>query len=124
MLINLSNHPSGMWGRKQMNAAKRKYKGVVDVAFPNVGAGLSEKQVRELAGKYFRKIVRMIRKYEKEKNAVHIMGEMTFCFCLINMLLQNGITCVASTTDRIVKVDKDGFKTAKFNFVKFREYRL
>lgn len=124
MLINLSNHPSKLWGRKQLNSARRKFIAVMDVPFPQVGPSLSEKQVEKLAEKYFKKVLKILMDYNNQNNAVHIMGEMTFSFCLVNMLLKQGITCVASTTDRIVTVDKNGLKTAKFNFVKFREYKL
>ena len=52
---------------------------------------------------------------------VHVMGEMTFTYYLVSLLKAKGITCVASTTERIIE-EKDGMKTSLFKFVKFREY--
>ena len=52
---------------------------------------------------------------------VHIMGEMTFTFAMVNALHKKGITCIASTTERISS-EENGVKTSEFKFVQFRKY--
>jgi hypothetical protein len=54
-------------------------------------------------------------------DAVHIMGEMTFTFALVNLLKEVGIKCIASTTKRNVE-EIDGKHVSTFQFVQFREY--
>ena len=46
---------------------------------------------------------------------------MTFTFDLVSMLKAEGITCIASTTERIADVN-DNTKISEFHFVRFREY--
>jgi hypothetical protein len=55
------------------------------------------------------------------KNAVHIMGEMTFTFRLITVLKKAGIFCIAATTKRNV-VQEGNAKISYFEFIQFREY--
>jgi len=54
--------------------------------------------------------------------AVHIMGELTFCFAMVARLQKAGVTCLASTTRRETVENGDGSKTSRFEFVRFREY--
>jgi len=124
MLINLSNHPSDLWSRKQINSAVKKFYSVLDIPFPDINPKFSHKDIKILSEKYYKKIINILKKSKDAKNAVHIMGEMTFSFCLISMLLKSNVICVASTTKRITKELKNGTKYSKFNFVKFRRYSI
>ncbi|MGQ9848195.1 MAG: hypothetical protein ACUVQP_11950, partial [Bacteroidales bacterium] len=54
-------------------------------------------------------------------NAVHLMGEFTFVYNLVNLLKKKNIKVIVSTTDRIVE-ESDGKKIVTFQFVRFREY--
>ncbi|RCK71572.1 MAG: hypothetical protein IGBAC_0118 [Ignavibacteriae bacterium] len=121
MLINLSNHPKDKWSEKQIITAIRKYKSVYDIQFPNISPKASSKQVRLKTKKYLEKILKLIKNSNDKYNAVHIMGEFTFVFNLVNLLKKNNISVVASTTERIIE-EKDGKKIVTFNFVRFREY--
>lgn len=117
MFINLTNHPSYNWNKKQKLAAD-KYGQINDLPFPEVMPNLGHQEIQLIADKYAQKI------YEMANNAtvtVHVMGEMTFTYALVSRLKAEGITCVASTTERIV-TEKDGVKTSEFRFVRFREY--
>jgi hypothetical protein len=76
---------------------------------------LAEEELQELVGEYFEKIVRM------RPQAVHLMGEMTFTFCLVRMLKMVGIPCIASTSLRQVK-EEAGKKQVIFEFSRFRAY--
>lgn len=119
MLINLSNHPSTQWKKKQLTSAKRKFGQIVDIPFPYISPYASSQQVKRKAETYLKKIKSIFKNSLDKNNAVHLMGEFTFAFYLYEMLRKNNIQVVVSTTDRIVE-EKDGKKIVTFNFVKFR----
>ena len=118
ILINFSNHPSALWGAEQL-AAAQTYGEVIDLSFPQVNPGMSEKELQALSSQYVDKILSMA---EGQNATVHIMGEMTFTFMVVTRLKEIGIQCVASTTERKVTCDSDGTKISEFSFVQFREY--
>jgi hypothetical protein len=113
MLLNLSNHPSSNWTEPQLTAAGGK---VEDLAFPQVAPDGDEAYIEQLVNDYYNKIITF-----QGITAVHIMGEMTFCYKLITKLKAHNIRCLASTTKRET-VEENGIKISKFNFVRFREY--
>lgn len=115
MLLNLSNHPSASWPKNQKNAAIEAYGGIEDLAFPQISPEWDENQIGDLVSEYLVKI------QEITPSAVHIMGEMTFTYRLVNRLKDVGVKCIASTTNRKA-IEKDGVKTSTFNFVQFRAY--
>jgi len=117
LFLNLSNHPSEDWSKEQLAAAK-EFGEIDDMKFPEIQPDADEAAIDALVEKNADEI---IEKAETNKLTVHVMGEMVFVFKLINRLKEEGIRCVASTTDRIVE-EKDGVKTSRFNFVRFREY--
>ena len=122
MLINLSNHPSSKWSEAQLNAAQ-SYGEVEDMNFPLIPPEWDESQVTDLAKDYAERIVRRLNEAGGGRHAVHIMGEMTFTCTLVRLLQQQGITCIASTSQRIVEEDPaSGKKTAYFRFERFRNY--
>ncbi|MCX7954782.1 MAG: CRISPR-associated protein [Bacteroidales bacterium] len=115
MLINLTNHPFESWSEEQKKAAINFYGEVVDMPFPEVDPFGDEQYIDQLTNLYLDKILAM------KPNAVHIMGEMTFCFCMIQKLKQNNITCIASTTKRTIEL-VEGNLIKIFKFVRFRKY--
>lgn len=115
MLLNLSNHPSASWSFAQLAAAGGESQ-VIDLPFPAVAPDGDEAYIESLANEYLNKILKM-----NDIKAVHIMGEMTFCYKLITKLKAHNIRCLASTTKRET-VEENGVKISKFNFVRFREY--
>lgn len=120
MLINLSNHPSRAWGPKQMQAAQ-EFGEILDIPFPHVPPEADGSEVGKLVMQYHNEIVMLLNATPNESHAVHVMGELNFCFLIITLLKARGITCVASTTERIVtEVNKE--KKSVFNFIKFRRY--
>jgi len=117
IFLNLSNHPSAEWSKEQL-AAANEYGVIEDLEFPSVSPEASSDDIEKLAEEYADKVS------EKTKEArvtVHLMGEMTFTFNLLQKLQARGITCVASTTERVAK-ENGGMKTSEFKFIKFREY--
>jgi hypothetical protein len=116
MLLNLSNHPSGNWPDSQLNEAYKLYGDIQDMPFPQIDPMMDEKAVKDLAYEYMQNILAI------KPKAVHLMGELTFTFSLVNMLLQDGVNVIASTTHRIVE-ERDGIKMTKFEFIRFRSYK-
>ena len=123
MLINLSNHPSVNWGKQQTDTSIAAYGNISDITFPQINPEWGTDQIMRLTETYYGKITDLLKQnYSKnEKNAVHIMGELTFVYHLVKQLKSSGINCVASTSNRIVE-EKGGKKIVVFEFVKFREY--
>ncbi len=121
MLLNLSNHSVVDWSEKHLNAAREQFGEVVDIPFPEINPNANENEILELAEKYYSMCKEKILKSDDKINAVHLMGEFTFVFALANMLIDNGIVCVVSTTERRV-VEAGDKKISEFKFVKFRKY--
>ena len=116
--VNLSNHPSSDWTEKQLKAAER-YGKVVDVAFPAIPPEADERVISQMADHY----VAIVHEMAKDKAVtLHVMGEMTFVFRVVSQLEAMGVTCLASTTERIVHVTDAGEKISEFHFVRFRKY--
>lgn len=115
MLLNLSNHPSTLWPQNQTNLANEKYGEIQDMPFPQIDPELSGYDLDQIVEEYEIEIRKI------NPTTVHLMGELTFTFSLVNRLKAVGINCVASTTKRNVS-EKDGIKTSVFEFVTFRDY--
>ncbi|MCK9280183.1 MAG: hypothetical protein M0P71_06155 [Melioribacteraceae bacterium] len=123
MLINLSNHPSSMWHPDQLNLAIELYGDVKDISFPQIDPHSDSDSVYNLAKEYLDRIITKFKQTEKENNAVHLMGELTFSYSLTNLLKKEDIQIIASTTSRDVKIDENGNKVSIFKFVRFRNYK-
>ena len=115
MLLNLSNHPSSQWPEVQLQTAIRLYGALVDLPFPVISPTFSSTDLDLLVHQFEQTIMGM------NPAAVHIMGEMTFTFRLVNVLKAKSIRCLASTTERIATVE-NGVKTSQFKFIQFRNY--
>lgn len=116
MLLNFSNHPSSSWPESQLRAATNRYQTIEDLPFPQINPEWDDDQIEQLAEEYEIKIRKI------NPQAVHLMGEMTFTFKLVNRLKSIGIPCIASTTERIATDGSNGNKTSVFQFVRFRMY--
>lgn len=121
MLLNLSNHPSTLWCDKQIQAAMQFGK-CVDLPFPKILSDGDEVYIADLVEEYYQKIMEISRDIDVHNLTVHLMGEMTFTYALVNRLTSEGIRCIASTTERNVVEYSNGQKESQFQFVRFREY--
>jgi hypothetical protein len=121
MLINCSNHPVSLWDEKQ-KAAGKKYGQLYDLPFPAIDPEADTDAVALLAEQYEVIIRQQLALENSGAFAVHIMGELTFCFAMVARLQKAGVTCLASTTRRETVENGDGSKTSRFEFVRFREY--
>lgn len=119
MLINLSNHPVSKWSDEQLSAAQTQFGDVVDLPFPTVDPQVDEETISALADDFVSRVAELA---DNHSVSVHLMGEMTLTFILVSRLQQRNISCVASTTQRIVNELPDGGKEVKFQFVRFRKY--
>jgi hypothetical protein len=115
MLLNFSNHPISDWSDEQLTSAIQHYGKVMDMNFPLIIPEKTHEDLRNLAQQYVKGIL------EKQPKAVHIMGELNFTFLCVTLLKDYGITCVASTTQRVSNTINN-VKTTEFKFVQFREY--
>lgn len=120
MLINLTNHPSRSWDDLQKKAAASFGK-TVDLLFPAISPKAETAEILTLAEQYRQEITEILSE-KNEQHAVHVMGELTFCFAITALLQQDQIRCVASTSARQTTENSDGTKTIRFNFVRFRDY--
>lgn len=117
IFVNLSNHPAERWSDDQLSEARR-FGPIIDIPFPSIDSSIDEIQLKTLTCEYEKTI---LQKTANHTPIVHVMGEMNFTYALVKRLRQRGITCVASTTERVVD-EHDGQKTSTFKFVKFRRY--
>ena len=124
MLINLSNHPSSQWPSRQKAVSVKLFGEVRDIPFPKVDPLADEEYIFDLAKEYALKCMDIIKKSNVtgKENAVHIMGELTFCFSTVMLLQQKGITCLASTSVRQAAEKENGEKHSVFSFERFRKY--
>ena len=87
--------------------------------FPQISPLATSEDVVALAKKYQQEIVST---YPKETTIIHLMGELTFTFALVQLLHDAHFTVVCSTTKRLVLAENEDIKTAKFQFQTFRQY--
>ena len=119
VFVNLSNHPSADWSEEQKKAAL-VYGGIIDVPFPSVPSSCSDKAMQKLADKAIGAVTKAA--YPAREVTVHVMGEMTLTYRIVNKLKARGIRCLASTTNRMTNDLGNGEKISQFHFVEFREY--
>lgn len=122
MFINLSNHPSARWEKKQILAAM-DFGEIVDIQFPSIPPEFDTQEVYNIADTYYHKCINLL-PVSSSLHAIHIAGEPVFCFHIITKLLRTGYNVITSTTERMVKETEDGQKISVFNFIKFRKYEL
>jgi CRISPR-associated Csx2 family protein len=119
VFINLSNHPYSTWSEDQLEAA-RQYGELNYLEFPAVNPEWDDNDISDAAGKLIREIREMAP--DPEAATLHIMGEMTLTYSLVETFKALGYRCVASTTERHSWTDEQGNKVTSFRFVRFREY--
>ena len=121
MLINLSNHPYAQWSEDQKQAAER-FGDCTDLPFPSIDSEGGEAYIVRLAEDYMQKVIQIAKTKRNEKVTVHLMGEMTFVYALLEKLRQAEIRCIASTTQRMGIDLGNGRRDIQFHFVRFRYY--
>ncbi len=121
LLINLSNHPYEQWDITQKQAAQA-FGTCVDLPFPAVDPAGDEQYITQLAEEYRRHVHQLAETSVAGSVTVHLMGEMTFTYALLQMLREDGVPCIASTTERMSTDLGNGQKEMRFVFVRFRNY--
>ena len=122
VLVNLSNHPSPRWSAAQAQAAAEMFGEVRDLPFPAIDPRDEPDIIAALAKTYVEKTRGLLPSRPTPRDAVHVMGEMTFVFQFVRVALLAGCRCVASTTERVAIDHPGGAKTSEFRFVRFRDY--
>jgi len=122
MLLNLTNHPAERWSEMQKETAVTQFGHIKDMDFPYINPEWDSRQILDLAEFYASKCYEL--KSKEQLQAVHLMGEMTFCTALVLLLKKHNIKSIVSTTHRNVSFNKEGVKESEFSFCRFREYVL
>lgn len=91
---------------------------VVDLPFPVVDPFLDKHGIADLARDYS---IRCLNMLLDNGGAVHVMGEHTLTYAMVNELKRHGVLCLASTSQRKT-LEENGSKLSEFCFCKFREY--
>lgn len=120
MLINLTNHPFEKWSDAQKQAAMQ-FGECIDLPFPFVDPMADKTDIDQLTDQYLQKILEMAQDEDTEI-VVHLMGEISFVYTLLEKLRVCNILSVLSTTERVSVDLGDGERVIKFNFVRFRSY--
>jgi len=87
MFINLSNHPSNKCSTGQKAAPKKMFGKVVAAIFPYSPPKISEYDVAKISvaiGIILKCVINTYELFPKEKVAIHLMGEQTFCYAPID----------------------------------------
>lgn len=119
MLINLSNHPSNEWQQSQIEAAMEDYGKVIDLEFPDVDPMATPPAIESLADSCIDKVMALM---QGNDAVIHIMGEMTLTYRLVNKFKEKGIKCIASCSKRECFKNENGQIVKTFNFKQFRPY--
>lgn len=122
LFVNYSNHPSSKWPENQKTTAQQ-FGQIIDIGFPIVDEFADEDMIIQKVKEQIELIKKETNNNDPSSTTIHIMGEMTFTYAMVNALSELGYTCVASTTKRIVEDLPDGTQKTKFAFARFREYR-
>lgn len=120
MFINLTNHRLSEWEQTQLQAAQQ-YGTLIDMPFPPIAPSLTGAEVGALAETCYCRINELLAATDEPRSAVHLAGELVFCFKLATILKRNHITVITSTTERNVWY-RNEVKVSDFQFVSFREY--
>ena len=120
VFINYSNHPMEFWDDKQLLKALEMGDSLVDIPFPKVSPTMNHDEIIKFAESEVKRIKEIATNFDNA--TVHIMGEHTLVYNVIRLLKQQGVKCVASTTERVTELLPSGEKISKFNFIMFREY--
>lgn len=120
MLVNISNHPCTEWQPQQIEAAK-PYINIQDIPFPKIDPSWKSKHIQAIAKQITKQVLNLKEQSRDLLFAVHIMGEYTFVYTIVNLLQRQNITCLVSTSPRKASILNDR-KLAHFSFTRFREY--
>lgn len=99
LFVNVSNHPSDLWGSRQIESAQ-KYGTIVDIPFPKVDANADESEIRNIAEQKYNEILQVYRNSDgefEEKGSsqygaavkgltVMVQGEFTVTYLLVGLL--------------------------------------
>jgi hypothetical protein len=116
--LNISNHPVEGWSASQREAALALAPDadLLDVDFPTLDPQWSRVKVKV-------KAIEFIDDLDPRPGARAMVAgeEPIMCFYLVRELQALGVACYSATTERVVE-ERDGVKTSRSSFVRFREW--
>jgi CRISPR-associated Csx2 family protein len=112
-LVNISAFPFDEWSPTHQSLIRQEYQKVTDLLFPEDIARLNEADFQALIASYYKKIL-LIR-----PQAVHVLGEITFTYGLVERLKKAGIPCFAAIWE-VEEHAQANLQTA--NWVGFRHF--
>ena len=113
-LLNISAFPSTDWSKAQQTIALNTYGAITDWDFPEIAPTLDVIALESLVNDYYQKIKAL------QPSAVHLIGELSFTFKLVEMLKAINIPCICSIWNG--RNTNDLNDTAASEFVQFRRY--
>lgn len=121
MFINLTNHPSVHWSKKQ-RAAAQEYGEILDLPFP-----LMKDRASVTPEKAFGIVRAYLKKIEKLKpKAILCAGDFYMTFLLTDAFKKHGYLVLVTLSNRrtteIFNDDGTTTKTSVFDFIRFQEY--
>lgn len=122
MFINISNHPSTKWSKRQLDSARWNGDEIIDIPFPNVSPTATTEDVTAIARIVLTAVLELAEDHKKPLTCL-VQGESSLCFELSRMLLALGVDVVVATSERNVVEGPNGTKTVQFDFVQFRSLR-
>lgn len=121
MFVNLSNHESKNWQKKQIEKAE-KYGEIIDMAFPEITGSTSIEEIDIFVKEYYEKLSKM------SFDAILLVGEYSFVYSLIKLLLKEHKNVFSIKSDFKLShyVDKDGIckREIKNDFIDFVRYEI
>ncbi len=118
IFINHTNHPSSLWTAAELQAAEL-YGKILDIPFPEIDPEWDGETVYKFAQESCKKLLAY------HPAAVLCQGEFTYCYILITLLKEYGVTVLSACSKRETKEWEENGKNIKkaiFTFVRFREY--
>ena len=123
--VNVSNTPSTSWPKGQLASAKyvAKTDQIIDLPFPKISHEFSLAEVHDAARLL---LVKILDVGPRKELVVHVMGESSMLFTLVDALHSYRVRTLCSTMEpKIVETilpDGSVSKTEVYEFHRFRDY--
>ncbi len=123
--LNISNHPAANWPMGQTQQARALMGApdapIIDLPFPQVDPTSSTQDIHKQADELAKAWIEKLKQDHHHVAHALVTGEPIMSLYLSRALQAYNIKCYVATTARIAE-EKDGVKTSRFEFVRFREW--
>ena len=122
---NISNHPAASWPEAQTQQARALTGApdapIIDLPFPQVDPTSSTQDIHTQADALAKTWTEKLKQDHHHISHALVTGEPIMSLYLSRALQAHNIKCYVATTERIAE-EKDGLKTSRFQFIRFREW--